>query len=115
VPVEVLAQSNPFDRSDVPAFVQNFTGGTVRDDFEREYQADLYVLGAFNGKKRVDSYASSSGLERPQPLKLYGRMGPIHFANQFDSTSQGFRFAWNRRQGPSLGGRLYIGVTKTFH
>ena len=51
-----LAQStNPFDRADVPAFVQNFTGGTVRErDEEIEYQ--LYVMGAFNGKKRVDSY-----------------------------------------------------------
>jgi hypothetical protein len=53
-------------------------------------------------------------LERPQPWKFYGRLGPMHFQNQMDAPTQGMQFSW-RRTGPSLGGRVYIGIHRTFH
>jgi hypothetical protein len=109
-PRTAAAQSNPFDRYDTPHFVQNFTGGTVRF-MEEEFQADLYVLGAFSGKRRLDRFGEAS-VERPQPWKLYGRLGPMHFHNEIEPR-QGLRFSF-RRQGPNLGGRLYIGIHKTF-
>jgi hypothetical protein len=110
-PRTAAAQSNPFDRNDAPAFVHNFTGGTVRE-VEHEFQADLYVLGAFAGKRRLDRFDQAT-LERPQPWKLYGRLGPMHFHNQLEPR-QGLQFSF-RRQGPTLGGRVYIGIHKTFH
>jgi hypothetical protein len=111
-PRVAFAQSNPFDRADAPALVQNFTGGTVRS-LEQEFQADFYVMDAFNGKKRVDRFERSE-IERPQPWKFYGRLGPMHFQNQLEPHPQGFQFSW-RRTGPNLGGRVYIGIHKTFN
>jgi hypothetical protein len=111
-PRTAAAQFNPFDRSDAPPHVQNFTGGTVRE-LEHDFQADLYVMGAFSGKKRIDRFEPAH-VERPQPWKFYGRLGPMHFFNQLESPrSQGFQFSF-RRQGPNLGGRIYIGIHKTF-
>jgi hypothetical protein len=110
-PRTAAAQANPFDRHDAPPSVHNFTGGTLRS-LEQEFQADLYVLGAFGGKRRLDRFDPAT-LERPQPWKLYGRLGPMHFHNQLEPTPQGFHFSF-RRQGPSLGGRVYIGIHRTF-
>lgn len=110
-PRTAAAQSNPFDRHDAPAVVHNFTGGTVRM-LEHEFQADLYVLGAFAGKRRLDRFEHGSS-ERPQPWTFYGRLGPMHFQNQMEYRSPGLQFSF-RRQGPSLGGRIYIGIHKTF-
>jgi len=110
-PRTAAAQSNPFDRYDAPALVQNFTGGTVRS-LEQDFQADLYVLGAFDGRRSVDRYARTE-TERPQPWTVYGRLGPMHFQNQTEAPSQGLQFSW-RRTGPSLGGRVYIGIHRTF-
>ena len=76
--------SNPFDRYDAPALVHNFTGGTVRS-LEQEFQADLYVLGAFDGRRSVDRYQRSEA-ERAQPWRLYGRLGPMHFQNQMETS-----------------------------
>ena len=103
--------SNPFDRYDTPAPVQNFTGGTVRS-LEDTFQADLYVLGAFDGRRSVDRYQRSE-TERAQPWRLYGRLGPMYFQNQMDAPAQGLQFSW-RRTGPNLGGRIYIGIHRTF-
>lgn len=110
-PRTAAAQPNPFDRHDAPSTVHNFTGGTLRS-LEQQFQADLYVLGAFSGKKRIDRFDRAT-LERPQPWKFYGRLGPMHFYNQLEPTPQGFQFSL-RRQGPSLGGRVYIGIHRTF-
>ena len=110
-PRTAAAQSNPFDRHDTPAAVQNFTGGTLRA-LEEEFQADLYVMGAFNGKRRMDRFDRAQ-VERPQPMRFYGRLGPFHFTNQMEPKPQGLQFSF-RRQGPNLGGRVYIGVHKTF-
>jgi hypothetical protein len=109
--------NNPFDRNDAPFLVQNFTGGTVRS-LEHEFQADLYVLGAFDGRRSVDRFQRSE-LERAQPWKLYGRLGPMHFQNMLEPQAsrlqytQGLQFSW-RRTGPSLGGRVYVGIHRTF-
>ena len=100
------AQSNPFDRVDAPSFVTNFSG--AQSALEREFSADL----ALTGQRRVDRFDISK-LERPEPWKLYGRFGPLNFQNQLEPVPQGIRFSWGRT-GPSLGGRVYIGITRTF-
>ena len=110
VPRVAAAQFNPFDRDDSPALIQNFTGGTVR--MEREFQADLYILDAFNGKQRVDRFDRAK-IERPEAWKFYGRLGPMYFQNQLEPRPQGFQFSF-RRTGPNLGGRLYLGIHRSF-
>jgi hypothetical protein len=106
------AQSNPFDRYDAPPLVNNFMGGTVRG-LEQEFQADLYVLGAFDGRRSVDRYTRSEE-ERAQPWKFYGRLGPMYFQNQLEGSSQGFQFSFRGQGNPSLGSRTYIGIYRTF-
>ena len=103
--------SNPFDRDAAPALALSFGGGSVRA-FERDMQADLYVLGAFSGRKSVDRYERSE-VERPQPWQFYGRLGPMYFQNRFDSSDSGVQLGF-RRTGPSLGGRIYIGIHRTW-
>ena len=103
--------SNPFDRGDAPAFALSFGAGPVRS-FEREMQADLNSLGAFSGRRSVDRFERAE-VERPQPWQFYGRLGPINFLNRFDSSEQGVQFSF-RRTGPSLSGRIYVGIHRTW-
>ena len=103
--------SNPFERDDAPALAMSFGGGAVRS-FERDMQADLYSLGAFSGRKSVDRYERSE-IERPQPWQFYGRLGPLNFVNRLDSGDTGVQFRFNRT-GPSLTGRIYIGIHRTW-
>jgi hypothetical protein len=104
--------SNPFDRDDAPALALSFGGGSVRS-FERDMQADLNALGAFSGRKSVDRYERSE-VERPQPWQLYGRLGPMYFQNRLYSSDSGVQLGF-RRTGPNLGGRIYIGIHRTFY
>jgi len=103
--------SNPFDRDDAPALALSFGGGSVHS-FERDMQADLNALGAFAGRKSVDRFERSA-VERPQPWQLYGRLGPMYFQNRLYSSDSGVQLGF-RRTGPSLGGRIYIGIHRTF-
>jgi len=103
--------SNPFDRDAAPALALSFGGGAVRS-FERDMQADLYALGAFSGRKSVDRYERVEA-ERPQPWQFYGRLGPMYFQNRLDSNDSGVQLSF-RRTGPSLGGRIYIGIHRTW-
>jgi hypothetical protein len=104
--------SNPFERDDAPAYAMSFGGGSVRS-FEREMQADLYSLGAFSGRKSVDRYERTE-IERPQPWQFYGRLGPLNFVNRLDSSDPGVQFRFSRT-GPSLTGRIYVGIHRTFN
>ncbi len=103
--------SNPFDRDNAPALALSFGGGAARA-FERDMQDDLYALGAFSGRKSVDRYERVEG-ERPTPWQFYGRLGPINFLNRLDSSDSGVQLSF-RRTGPSLSGRIYIGIHRTW-
>jgi hypothetical protein len=103
--------SNPFDRDNAPALALSFGGGSVRS-FERDMQADLNALGAFSGRKSVDRYERVEA-ERPQPWQFYGRLGPMFFQNRLYSSDSGMQFSF-RGTGPSLGGRIYIGIHRTY-
>lgn len=104
--------SNPYDRHDAPELAMSFGGGAARS-FEREMQADLYMLGAFSGRKSVDRYQPTE-VERPQPWQLYGRLGPMYFQkNRLDSSESRLQLGF-RGTGPSLEGRIYIGIHRTF-
>src|SRR5262249_39250621 len=105
--------SNPYERDDAPAFAMSFGGGAARS-FDREMQADLYTLGAFAGRKSVDRYERVEA-ERPQPWQFYGRLGPMYFQNRLDSSGDtGVQLGF-RRTGPSLSGRVYVGIHRTFY
>jgi hypothetical protein len=112
-PLAAAAQSfsNPFDGNDAPALVQNFGGGPAHS-LNREFEQDVYVLYGFGGKQRVDRFARAT-LERPEPWKFYGRIGPLNFQNRLEPHPQGFQFGF-RRTGPSLTGKVYFGITRTF-
>ena len=69
--------------------------------------------GAFSGRKSVDRYERSE-IERPQPWQFYGRLGPLNFVNRFDSSDSGVQFRFSRT-GPSLTGRIYFGIHRTFN
>jgi hypothetical protein len=103
--------SNPFERDNAPALALSFGGGSVRS-FERDMQADLNALGAFSGRKSVDRYERVEA-ERPQPWQFYGRLGPMFFQNRLYSSDSGMQFSF-RGTGPSLGGRIYIGIHRTY-
>lgn len=103
--------SSPYDRDAAPALALSFGGGAVRS-FERDMQADLYVLGAFAGRKSVDRYERVE-VERPQPWQFYGRLGPMYFQNRLDSSDSRTQLGF-RGTGPSLGGRIYIGIHRTW-
>ena len=103
--------SNPFDRADAPALALSLGGGPVRS-LERDMQADFYALGAFAGRKSVDRFERAE-VERPQPWRFYGRLGPMYFQNRLCSSDSGVQLGF-RRTGPSLGGRIYIGIHRTF-
>ena len=102
VPRSAAAQSDPYE---------TFAGGAVRS-LEQEFQGDLRMLGAFAGKKRLDRFDAGAP-ERASPWKLYGRLGPMHFHNEMQYGSPGMQLSL-RRQGPGLGGRIYLGIHKTF-
>lgn len=111
VPRVAAAQSSPFDRPDAPALVSGFGSGGVQL-LEQEFRSDLYALGVFAGKRRLDQF-DSAGLERPSPWTVYGRLGPINFQNQMQYGSNA-QFSF-RKQGPTIGGgRVYFGLYKTF-
>jgi hypothetical protein len=112
-PRSAAAQYNPFDRADAPAHVHNFTGGTVRE-LESQFEYDVHVMGVFSGMRRRMDRFEQVPTERPQPWMFYGRLGPMHFHNQLEPKPHGFQFSF-RRQGPTLGGRVYIGIHKTFN
>jgi hypothetical protein len=76
-------------------------------------QADFQALGAFAGRKSVDRYERVEA-ERPQPWQFYGRLGPMYFQNRLYSSDSGMQFSF-RGTGPSLGGRIYIGIHRTFY
>jgi hypothetical protein len=104
--------SGPFERDDAPALALSFGGAPARS-FEREMQADLYSLGAFAGRKSVDRYERTE-TERPQPWQFYGRLGPLNFVNRLDSSNDtGVQLSF-RRTGPSLTGRIYVGIHRTW-
>ena len=104
--------SNPFEMRDAaPAYAMSFGGGPARS-FERDMQADLYALDAFAGRQSVDRYQRSE-IERPQPWQFYGRLGPLNFVNRLDQNDSGVQFRFNRT-GPSLTGRIYIGIHRTW-
>ena len=101
-PRTAAAQSSPYE---------TFAGGATQA-LEREFQADLAIMGAFAGKRRLDRF-DPAAVERPRPWTFYGRLGPMHFQNEMDYGSAGMQFSL-RRQGPSLGSRIYFGIHKTF-
>jgi len=101
-PRTAAAQSSPYE---------TFAGGATQA-LEREFQADLAIMNAFAGKRRLDRF-DVAAVERPRPWTFYGRLGPMHFQNEMEYGSPGMQFSL-RRQGPSLGSRIYFDAFSGF-
>ena len=79
----------------------------------QEFEDDLRNLNSYGGGRRADQSTAGS-FERPKPWTMYGRLGVFNFQNEIDpSRSEGARITL-RRSGPSLTGRYYIGIHRTF-
>ena len=76
-----------------------------------ENEQQLRSLGAFAGKRAVDQFSNSP--LRPKPWTLYGRVGVLNFQNSLESARGGPDITL-RRTGPTLTGRVYIGIHREF-
>ena len=78
-----------------------------------ELDADFEALGAFRGK-RVDDYGLNRVRDGTNRWSLYGRFGLMNFRNQIGQQPiADTEFTW-RRTGPSLTGRIYVGIHRRF-
>jgi hypothetical protein len=78
---------------------------------DREREFDLQAFDAFRAKRPAAE--DSRALKRPDAWTLYGRLGLMNFQNQLDSSGGATQFSW-RRTGPALGGRIYVGIRRSF-
>ena len=88
-------------------------GPSAVQQLNSELDADFQALGAFRGK-RVDDYAGSRWRESAGPWSVYGRFYLINFRNQIGEQAFADTDVTWRRTGPSLAGRIYIGIHRRF-
>lgn len=110
---EVSAQvyrPEPFDPgAAAPSLLLGLSPGAIHELNRGE---DVLAFQVFGGGRRLDSLSVSSGYDRPGPWVLYGRFYLLNFQNQLTEepgVSVGFR-----RTGPSISGRIYVGIRKRF-
>jgi hypothetical protein len=89
-----------------PQTVQALNGQFDRDQ-------DIFAFEVFGGGRRLDRLTVSNRLDRPGPWVFYGRFYVLNFQNQLANEDSGIRIGFGRT-GPSLGGRVYIGIRKRF-
>lgn len=81
-------------------------------DSQFDQGQDVFAFQVFGGGRRLDNLSVSHGVDRPGPWVLYGRVYLLNFQNQLTEEpgiSIGFK-----RTGPSISGRIYIGIRKRF-
>ena len=84
----------------------------LNSQFDRDQ--DLFAFEVFGSGRRLDRLTVNNGLDRPGPWVLYGRFYVLNFQNQLATTEEsGIRIGFGRT-GPSLGGRIYVGIRKRF-
>jgi len=77
-------------------------------------ELDVFAFEVFGGRRRLDRFTVSNGIDRPGPWVVYGRVYVFNFQNQL-TEQPGLRLGLSRT-GPAVGGgaRVYIGIRKRF-
>ena len=96
-----------------PSLALGLSGaGSYALESQFDQAKDVFAFQVYGGGKRLDNLNISHGIDRPGPWVLYGRFYLLNFQNQLTEepgVSIGFK-----RTGPSISGRIYIGIRKRF-
>ena len=71
------------------------------------------TVHAFAQEHEMDLQALRASQERPERWMLYGRLGPMNFANPLDGDGGGVQVSL-RRNGQGLSGKIYLGIRRRF-
>jgi hypothetical protein len=97
----------------VPPLAMGLASPQSLDVFDSERGGDLFAFEVFGGgHRRLDQFNVSNAIDRPGPWVFYGRFYVLNFQNQLAEDS-GIRVGFGRT-GPSIAGRIYIGIRKRF-
>jgi hypothetical protein len=86
------------------------------DVFDSQRGGDIFAFEVFGGHRRLDQFNVSNVIDRPGPWVFYGRFYVVNFQNQLNEDSgisSGVRLGFSRT-GPSIAGRIYVGIRKRF-
>ncbi len=98
--------------SPVPPLAMGLSSPQSLDIFDSERGGDIFAFEVFGGHRRLDQLNVSNPIDRPGPWVFYGRFYVLNFQNQLAEDS-GIRIGFGRT-GPSIAGRIYIGIRKRF-
>jgi hypothetical protein len=92
-----------------PSLLLGLSPGAIQ---ELNRDQDVLAFQVFGGGRRLDRLSVGNGIDRPGPWVLYGRFYLLNFQNQLTEepgVSVGFK-----RTGPTISGRIYVGIRKRF-
>src|SRR6185503_14463254 len=98
--------------SPVPPLAMGLSAPPSLDIFDSERGGDIFAFEVFGGHRRLDRFSVSNAIDRPGPWVFYGRFYVLNFQNPLNEDS-GIRVGFGRT-GPSIAGRIYIGIRKRF-
>lgn len=108
-----MYRPEPLGSSPVPPLAMGLSSPQSLDVLDSERGGDIFAFEVFGGgHRRLDQFSVSSPLDRPGPWVFYGRFYVLNFQNQLAEDS-GIRIGFGRT-GPSIAGRIYIGIRKRF-
>ena len=90
-----------------------FLSASAVQAFAREQASDLQMLTAVEGSKQRAGKVRAP-LVRPDRWTLFGRVGPLRFANQLDAGTDGMQFALRGNNSQGLQGKFYLGIHRTY-
>ena len=107
-----MYRPEPPGASPVSPLVTGLSSPRSLDIFDSERGGDIFAFEVFGGHRRLDQFNVSNAIDRPGPWVFYGRFYVLNFQNQLADDS-GIRIGFGRT-GPSIAGRIYIGIRKRF-
>jgi hypothetical protein len=109
-----MYRPEPLGASSVPPLAMGLSSPQSIDVFDSERGGDIFAFEVFGGHRRLDQFNVSNAIDRPGPWVFYGRFYLLNFQNQLNSSEDaGIRIGFGRT-GPSIAGRIYIGIRKRF-
>ena len=107
-----MYRPEPAGSAPVPPLAMGFSSPQSIDVFDSERGGDIFAFEVFGGHRRLDQFSVSNAIERPGPWVFYGRFYVLNFQNQL-TEEPSIRIGLGRT-GPSIAGRIYIGIRKRF-
>jgi hypothetical protein len=109
-----MYRPEPLGSASVPPLAMGLSSPQSIDVFDSERGGDIFAFEVFGGHRRLDQFNVSNAIDRPGPWVFYGRFYLLNFQNQLNSSEDaGIRIGFGRT-GPSIAGRIYIGIRKRF-